>query len=760
MSRCGISLALLWAVAACPVLALADGAATWSFSAGENATCPKSVQASGGKIVVDLSALPTGANVFRAVLRCQRTGRPGWRFENDQVVVVPADRPDEPLDLLPPRYTSLDATSAVARAVKAGAGSVAFQVKALRWWKRTGTRLDVWFTGEKAKNDIPKATGIRARHRNGQTLLTWTEADPPTMEEQLTFKQWRKLRKALGARPKQVRYRIYRSSEPITPASIGRAELVDEVGPLTCWNPDFHGISPGPDQQLLRYAVDDIHAGVAKVDLSAFEARPVPPGTGIYAHNPAEAGRAYYAVTCAVNGEEDLTTFDAANALAAPVDEKTGPGDPILQRVEGPKKFFYTDGITLYHYVRWEAPPRCNMPSRPYDYLVVVGPKLRSPAPLNLILHCWGSNLYGKGGAYSWFGWSRDRRLSGIGVASNQIPYDWWTCYHENLGTWRPWTEGVTRDFTPKRLLSFVDWMSGKWEVDKTRMCVSGESMGGSGSSYMCLRYPERFAYAYSSVGIHSPRTIKGGGFYESYARVCGRLESQIKHESGLLTFDRLDDALIALRDPKVELPFLGFGNGKNDHGIGWPHVVQLARALQEARRPHAVVWRMRGHGSGSFYPAGIDFRTDQSLPAFTRCSLDDDIGTAAVLDEPKPFKNREGQTLNDRYDGDPEGQINMHLRWKTDDLVDEPKRYEITVYLTSGRHGAPESECTVDITPRRLQKFQVKPGQRFTWTNLAVKENKQVQTGVAEADGHGLITLKQVVVTQESNRIRLMPAK
>jgi hypothetical protein len=79
-------------------------AATWSFGAGDNATVPKAITTPQGRIAVDLSALPEGVRVFRAVLRARRWREPGWQTESDRVVVAPADAPEEPLPLLPPRY--------------------------------------------------------------------------------------------------------------------------------------------------------------------------------------------------------------------------------------------------------------------------------------------------------------------------------------------------------------------------------------------------------------------------------------------------------------------------------------------------------------------------------------------------------------------------------------------------------------------------------------------------------------------------------
>ncbi|MCR4414431.1 MAG: hypothetical protein NUV77_18590, partial [Thermoguttaceae bacterium] len=91
--------------------------------------------------------------------------------------------------------------------------------------------------------------------------------------------------------------------------------------------------------------------------------------------------------------------------------------------------------------------------------------------------------------------------------------------------------------------------------------------------------------------------------------------------------------------------------NGKNDGAIGWPQAVEFYQALQETRRPHLFVWGQAGHGQRARMPVTleervmpIDLRTDQTLPAFTRCSLDDRPGNGAAAD------------------GDAEGQVNLYL--------------------------------------------------------------------------------------------------
>ncbi len=252
----GAALVLAAACWAAPAGA-AEEAATWSFSAGEGGTVASAVSTTGGKIAVDLSALPKGAAVFRAVLRMSRDQGPGWKREGDTAVVAPADQPDKPLSLLAPRFTSFDATEAVAKAVKDGAGKVELAVKSLSGWKQLTTRLDVSFTGGKAKNELPKVTGVEAWHKSGQTLLPWKDSQPIFTAPELAFKEYNDLRAQVAKQAKPIAFRIYRAAEPITAGNIAKAELVDEVGQFTCWDPDYYGVYPGGQAKLPHAACEN-----------------------------------------------------------------------------------------------------------------------------------------------------------------------------------------------------------------------------------------------------------------------------------------------------------------------------------------------------------------------------------------------------------------------------------------------------------------------------------------------------------------------
>jgi len=79
------------------------------------------------------------------------------------------------------------------------------------------------------------------------------------------------------------------------------------------------------------------------------------------------------------------------------------------------------------------------------------------------------------------------------------------------------------------------------------------------------------------------------------------------------------------------------------------------------------------------------------------------------------------------------------------------------TVYL---HDSAPLDACGVDITPRHCRRFKPKAGQRFEWTNAETATGRQVESGMAEADKYGRVTLKQVRITKSRHRIVIRRAR
>src|SRR5262249_14433411 len=146
----------------------------------------------------------------------------------------------------------------------------------------------------------------------------------------------------------------------------------------------------------------------------------------VYVFNPPRAEQAYYAVTASVAGTETGTL--GHENVVGPVPETVGVGAPVLQRTETPAQFQYVNSPTLKYYVRWEAAANSSVAGRPFDYLVAVPPNVAKPAPVGIHLHCWGGSMR------DCFGWWYNAGKGSVFVSSNEVPYDWWTGYHELIG--------------------------------------------------------------------------------------------------------------------------------------------------------------------------------------------------------------------------------------------------------------------------------------------------------------------------------------
>jgi len=731
-------------------------------------------------LTVDLPAGFKDAGVFRAELTLR--GRQRHRVPTtDPTTVYPVGQPDRKLAFVAPAYRSLDCLEAVKAALAAG--------KPLQLMLQTTLagpgRLEVSYAGQLPGVRLPEAgkvTGLKVTHNKGQSMVTFTE---PVLEpfpefatggDVGTFKA-----KLLKAHP-GITFHIWRSPERITPATIGKARLVGRCGLMTAWNNRYHQ-GRTKKAKPVRYRVTD-------------GGDPVPWGTGIYAHNPTRAGAAYYAVTVAVDGQEDFSTLGDGNASAEAVDEVVGLGEPILQWVERPAKgWMYRNGpLTRLIYTRWESWPNSATPDNPIDYLVAMGDdplpaKLPrdgnrhawrvEPAPVGLHLHCWGASLNGG------YGWWHNAHRGAVLIASNQIPYDWWTGYHERNGTCKTFGDGVVRPFTMNRTFSFLDWAAAQWtdapaivrkhwrKLDMTRVFTAGISMGGSGAPMYGLRFGKRIAWSLGWVGVHIP--AESPQFTSSYRGNYGPRDPKITMPDGRTSpWDHFSDVWWMKHHVGTDTGFIMASNGKSDGAIGWPQAVKFARALQETRRPHIFNWGPGGHGTRTLIGANfnLDVRTDQTLPAFTNCSLDNNIGTAtkrtdeqiaALKAEQIAKAKAAGRDMSkfkphvSPFDGDESGSYNGHLWWKTDDIVDTPAAWEMTVIL---KPSAPKDTCTVDLTPRRLQHFRTPNGSRFTYTVTDPQTNKVLATGQAAADEHELLTLKQIPLVKGDNRVRIAPVR
>jgi hypothetical protein len=150
-------------------------------------------------------------------------------------------------------------------------------------------------------------------------------------------------------------------------------------------------------------------------------------------------------------------------------------------------------------------------------------------------------------------------------------------------------------------------------------------------------------------------------------------------------------------------------------------------KALTAGHHGFAFAWNNGGHGEGGramaminrYYPAE-KFARNGSYPAFGNSSIDQNMGTG----DPK--------------EGDLEGGINLGFQWG--EVVDEADKWSVQL-----SNDLAKADMTVDVTPRRCQRFTVRPGAEVRWSTSAG------ETGTVTADGAGLVTIL---------RVKIRPAK
>jgi hypothetical protein len=298
-----------------------------------------------------------------------------------------------------------------------------------------------------------------------------------------------------------------------------------------------------------------------------------------------------------------------------------------------------------------------------------------------------------------------------------------------------------------KRVKWLVDWVVKTYGADPNRIATGGQSMGAYGSMKIGLRYPKTFCAIYPT----GPRCRMGKGLYgitpdgkktkfyltgnvptpekklhPKFLRALGG-KRLLMPDGKTVYFDYLDAPALIERSHD-DLPFLcvmgGRNRGKVWVGIGpWGDQVDTVRALVKNRHGFAFCWDNGTHGSAKkqfrklceYYP-WRRFALNLSYPAFSNSSMDDEIG----------------------YEKGPkEGYINLGFVWT--DPVDEVDKWESVISNAEAKE-----DITVDVTPRRCQKFKVEPGEELKWTHTGGA------TGTVTADEWGLITIEKVPIKHE----------
>ena len=290
----------------------------------------------------------------------------------------------------------------------------------------------------------------------------------------------------------------------------------------------------------------------------------------------------------------------------------------------------------------------------------------------------------------------------------------WWGGMHRRDARLKKMNSGSDPAPVEKRSIDTVKWVIEKYSIDKNRVYLCGNSMGGSGTLGIGMRYGDIFA----AIKANVPAGIE-----------------HVSHRMSFPPQPAPKDA--GFPDPPVVIDY----SAQND---GWSAGHDLfAGAMNERRYALFFYWGPFGHANNHSRISKVndlinsfdwlEVRKNESYPVFTNSSTND------KLPWPGDVKNKAS------------GQINAFFRWKN--LNDTADKLEISLFLLTPQllettFDIPGSS-TADVSLRRIQNLQIKPGETFKWSFGKAK-------GEGRAGEDGLLSIAGLKITARATTLAL----
>jgi len=262
------------------------------------------------RMTVSLAPLTKGTKIYRSRL-VFLTG------EGYEVAAKDTGGRNVALKLVPPYDLWFDATDAVARSVGARQETLELTFRSFSGFEPEKTFLEIAFEG-KLETRPQQVANLKAVYHPGQVFLTWREiwdiagGNPEVRWGEMVEKVHDCT--PLGIEPiekdREIRYRVYTHTQPITPENIGQARLLYSVKPGSVYI-----------EERVPWAVQGEHGptylkeGEILKRVTLEPDKPLPPGTGFHWHTVQNRGRAYYAVITAIDGMENTVDISLQNSV-------------------------------------------------------------------------------------------------------------------------------------------------------------------------------------------------------------------------------------------------------------------------------------------------------------------------------------------------------------------------------------------------------------------------------------------------------------
>ncbi len=428
--------------------------------------------------------------------------------------------------------------------------------------------------------------------------------------------------------------------------------------------------------------------------------------------------RTFYAVVPVVGGSEAPLFRVGDNTLSTPAEERGGIPQPVFQ-----SRLTWKDRV-VDHYAQWifsdslpGYPAMTNVLSRAVNFgLLRRGTE--GGHPLVVQLHGRGSNFlnmtFGSGNPKEWI-LALDDEIPG------KLRSTFWFGYHEELNiadnpSLFP-TSGTIEDYTVRRVVWTVQWVLSSFPIDRDRVLLSGVSMGGSGALWIGYSHPSLFSAIRAQIprvnyAVEKDPNLGSGtrmleGNLNLFSHLWGKPAARLTLPSGLPVWLRqnLGEYLNFL--PTASVPPALIVSGRKDTNVGWFQNIGVLAQMEALHLGALWIWEPRGHTTPTQVEYGdvealqslARYRRQRSWPAITAASSNAQAGTGLVSD------------------GDSVGQWNAQVDWMGP-LVDEPDLWAVTLLPRDVLFGArilPAPDTVLcQLTPKRLQRFLLQPGQRY----------------------------------------------
>lgn len=361
------------------------------------------------------------------------------------------------------------------------------------------------------------------------------------------------------------------------------------------------------------------------------------------------------------------------------------------------------------------------------------------------------------------------------------MPHDsdntYWWGYSDQLPKGTP-TKGTVLNYTQRRVLHLIDWVRQNHDVDPDRVYVSGGSMGGAGAKTLGLLYARHFCYVEATIGQAIPRNHRPSRLRQ-LETLWGARSAKLAGPTSPYVWDEMDLTRVLREHPEAQEQFIFTYHGKDDPVIHFGAVVlpspltmiSFYGVLQAERIGHYSVWDEGGHGGGGPVMGSVwsdwswhrvlhqttYLRRGLAFPAFSKSSIDHDPGQGKG-NGTRTWNSNSGYAADVKkagdtgWEGDFAGAINRFLRWQSGQIVDTQTRFSIPLQVLNGQGKvAPKTgypsignlfdrtlPVIVDVTLRRVQRFQVLPNETLNW-------QMGNQSGQITVDTKGRITIPKL---------------